>query len=136
MKQSILNKIRHFFNEGVWDIPEDPSKPIKSFFIRTLKITLSAGIGFYKDECTLKSSALTYYSLLSIVPFLAVAFGIATGFGFEKSLESAILDKFKDQPEMPNKIMDFTHSTLEHTQRRGDCRNWHHYVNLGCYYCL
>jgi membrane protein len=45
-----------------------------------------------------------------------VAFGIATGFGFEKSFESIILDKFKDQPEMANKIMDFTHSTLAHAQ--------------------
>ena len=86
------------------------------FFIRSLKIALSAGMGFYKDECTLKGSALTYYSLLSIVPFLAVAFGIATEIGFEKSLESAILDKLKDQPEIANKIIDFTHSTFAHTQ--------------------
>ncbi len=116
MKQSLLNQIRHFFDEEVWDIPEDPAKPIKSFFIRTLKISLSAGIGFFKDECTLKASALTYYSLLTIVPFLAVAFGIAAGLGFEKSFESVILDKFKDQPELANKIMDFTHSTLAHAQ--------------------
>ena len=116
MKHRLLNQIRHFFDQDVWDIPEDPSKPIKSFFIRTLKITLASSIGFFKDECTLKASALTYYSLLTIVPFLAVAFGIATGFGIEKSLESIILEKFKDQPEMANKIMDFTHSTLAHAQ--------------------
>jgi membrane protein len=116
MKQSLLKRIRHFFDEDVWDIPEDPAKPIKSFFIRTFKISLSVGIGFFKDECTLKASALTYYSLLTIVPFLAVAFGIATGFGFEKSFESIILDKFKDQPELANKIMDFTHSMLAHAQ--------------------
>ena len=116
MKQNLLNKIRHFINEDIWDIPEDPAKPIKSFFIRSLKIAISSGIGFIKDECFLKSSALTYYSLLSIVPFLAVAFGIAIKFGFEKSLESAILDKFKDQSEIAYKIIDFTHSTLEHTQ--------------------
>jgi hypothetical protein len=33
MKQSLLNRIRHFFDEDVWDIPEDPAKPIQSFFI-------------------------------------------------------------------------------------------------------
>ena len=27
-----------------------------------------------------------------------------------------LIDKFKDQPEMANKIMDFTHSTLAHAQ--------------------
>ena len=116
MKQSKLDRMRHFFDKDLWDIPDDPAKPLKSFFIRALKIALSAGVGFYKDECTLKGSALTYYSLLSIVPFLAVAFGIATGIGFEKSLEAAILDKLKDQPEIANKIIDFTHSTLAHAQ--------------------
>ena len=100
----------------IWDIPEDPAKPLKSFFIRTLKIALSAGIGFFKDECTLKGSALTYYSLLTIFPLLAVAFGIATRFGLEKSLESVILDKLKDQPAIANKIIEFTHSTLEHAK--------------------
>ncbi len=111
----MLDRMRHLFDEDLWNIPEDPAKPIKSFFIRSLKIAISSGIGFIKDECFLKSSALTYYSLLSIVPFLAVAFGIAIKFGFEKSLESAILDRFKDQSEIGYKIMDFMHSTLEHT---------------------
>ncbi len=118
MKNSLLNQIRHFFDEDVWNIPEDPARPIKSFFIRSLKITLSACVGFFKDECTLKAAALTYYSLLTIVPFLAVAFGIATGFGFEKSLESIVLDKLNDQPEMANEIMEFIHSTLAHAQGR------------------
>lgn len=111
MKQSMFDRFRHL---DVEDIPEDPAKPLKSFFIRALKIVFAAGIGFYKNECTLKASALTYYSLLTIVPFLAVAFGIATWFGLEKSLESAIFEKLKNQPEMANKIMDFTHTTLEH----------------------
>lgn len=113
MKISLLDWLRQL---NVEDMPEDPAKPLKSFFIRALKIAFSVCIGFYKDECALKGSALTYYFLLTIVPFLAVAFGIAAWFGLEKALESAILDKFKEQPEIANKIMEFTHYTLEHTQ--------------------
>jgi membrane protein len=116
MKKNLLNRIYHFFAEDLWNIPENPTKPIQSFLIKTLKFILSACIGFYKDECTLKASALTYYSLLTIVPFLAVVFVIATGLGLEKSLESLIVEKFQDQPDIANKIKDFTQTTLAHTQ--------------------
>lgn len=41
--------------------------------------------GFLKNHCMLRASALTYTTFLSIVPFMAVAFAIATGFGFEST---------------------------------------------------
>jgi membrane protein len=34
--------------------------------------------------------------------------------GLDKFLEAVISDKFKDQPEMASRIMDFTHATLAH----------------------
>lgn len=37
------------------------------------------------DLLLLRASALTFYSILSVVPVLAVVFGIAKGFGIEKS---------------------------------------------------
>lgn len=40
--------------------------------------------GFLKNQCMLRASALTYATFLSIVPFMAVAFSIAKGFGFKK----------------------------------------------------
>ncbi len=38
--------------------------------------------GFLKNHCMLRASALTYTTILSLVPFLAVAFSIAKGFEF------------------------------------------------------
>ena len=43
---------------------------------------------FRVNQIQLRASALTYYSLLSIVPIAAMAFGIAKGFGFDKQLET------------------------------------------------
>lgn len=39
--------------------------------------------GFVKDQCLLRASALTYTTVLSIVPFLAVAFSISKGMGLQ-----------------------------------------------------
>lgn len=72
--------------------------------------------GFREDDCSSKASALTFYTLLSIVPVLAVAFGIAKGFGFEKHLESELSHKFMEQREIVDKLIDFAYKTLQNTQ--------------------
>jgi membrane protein len=72
--------------------------------------------GFNEDECQLKASALTYYTLLSIVPVVAMAFGIAKGFGFEKMLEAQLVDKLPGQEEVVNQIISFAHSLLQNTR--------------------
>ena len=105
-----------FFREGLWIIPYDPNKKVRSFFLRLLRVIVATFKGISKDECFLKASALTYYSLLSIVPVLAVAFGIAKGFGFEQILETEILNYWREQPETATKILGFTYSLLEQTK--------------------
>jgi len=69
--------------------------------------------GFRQDQCIFRASALTFYSLLSIVPVLAMAFGIAKGFGFERTLEKLLLEKFQGQEEVTLRIMGFVRSFLE-----------------------
>jgi len=80
------------------------------------KILKETYYGFIRDDCYARASALTFYSLLSIVPLLAVAFGIAKGFGFEKILESQIVQHFYDQQDFAHVIIGFAYSMLEHAQ--------------------
>lgn len=71
--------------------------------------------GFFEDKVIVKASALTYYTLMSIVPIFAMAFGIAKGFGFDKYLEQQLLNEFKGQEEAINKIIVFANSLLART---------------------
>lgn len=87
-----------------------------SIFKRWRRVVVDSINGFIEDDCYSKASALTFYSLMSIVPVLAVLFGIAKGFGFEKALESEILEKFSEQPEIANKVIEFAYSWLKTVQ--------------------
>lgn len=71
---------------------------------------------FDEDKCLLRASALTFYSLLSIVPVVAMAFGIAKGFGFEKLLEKFLIEQLQGQEEAANRIIMFAQSLLENTR--------------------
>lgn len=72
--------------------------------------------GFIADDCYSKALALTFYSLMAIVPLLAVLFGIAKGFGVDQALESEIREKFVEQREVTEKLIDFAHSWLRSAQ--------------------
>lgn len=83
-------------------------------FLRVIKATVE---GFSRDLCFLHASALTYYTLLSIVPLLAVAFGIATGFGFETVLEAHLQERFPEHNEVVDYSIKFAYTMLEQTKK-------------------
>jgi membrane protein len=81
-------------------------------------VVYDAGRGFIEDDCYAKASALTFYSLLSIVPVLAVLFGLAKGFGIDTALELEISARFAGQKELVDKFIQFAYSWL-HTVKGG-----------------
>jgi membrane protein len=109
-------KIIDFIRVGIWRIRAKDLSRKKYFFIKQLRILLLAIRGFAKDKCSLNASALTFYSILSIVPVVAMAFGIAKGFGFQKLLEKQLLQKFQGQEEVMNRVVAFANSLLENTK--------------------
>ena len=72
--------------------------------MRVIVITVSE---FNKDKCGEKASALTYFSLISFVPVLAMAFGIAQSFGLDNYLEKE-LQNYCYKPTL--KIVDYIKS--------------------------
>lgn len=105
-----------FLKTDIWRIRSSKLTGQKSFWIRQLRIILLAIRGFGEDKCQLRASALTYYSLMSVVPVAAMAFGIAKGFGFEKLLEEKILGGLPGQEEVAQQIIGFARSFLENSR--------------------
>ena len=91
------------------------SKPA-ALLIRPLQICYTAVQRYVRDKCALHASALTFYSLLSVVPVAAMAFGIAKGFGLEQRLERQLYLRFAGQEEVLSKIIDFARTLLDNTQ--------------------
>ncbi len=111
----MISQIVQFFNTGIWEIRLKNLHPIKALGIRYLRVILLASRGFLKDHCQKTASVLTYYSLLNVVPVVAVAFAIAKGFGLEKLIEKQILEmaeKANWQADITTQIISFSHNLL------------------------
>ena len=108
-----IRGILEFVTVDIWRIRLEDFPFFKSFLIRQLRVISLAVSRFNKDQCFLRASALTFYTLLSIVPVVAILFGIAKGFGFEKILERELLEQFQGHPEVVEKVIVFAQSLLQ-----------------------
>ncbi len=112
----LTKKAAAFLRSDIWRMRTKTLPKKKTIWVKPLRVFSLAINKYKKDLCPLRASALTFFSLLSIVPVLAMAFGIAKGFGFEKTLETQLLAKLQGQQEVISRIMDFANRLLENTQ--------------------
>ncbi|MFC1708935.1 YhjD/YihY/BrkB family envelope integrity protein [Candidatus Omnitrophota bacterium] len=112
----MIPKIINFIKIDIWRIRLKNVSRTKYFFIKLLRIILLSLRGFDEDKCQLRASALTFYSLLSIVPVVAMAFGVAKGFGFDQLLEKQLIEKFPGQEEIFAQVVGFAQTLLENTK--------------------
>ncbi len=111
-----IKNISHFLNTKLWRLRIDKLNKKQSFFVKQLRIFMLAIKGFNEDNCLLKASALTYYTLFSIVPVIALIFAIAKGFGYQEDMKSQILLKFGDQQDVLMQVFDYADKMLANTR--------------------
>lgn len=111
-----FKKVLIFLRTGIWRIRRSDVPTLTWFLIRILRIILLTFRGFVENRCQLRASALTFYSLLSVVPVMAMAFGVAKGFGFQRTMEREISQVLSAHTEIALKIMAFANRLLENTK--------------------
>lgn len=112
IKEWISRKIK-YVTEDIWRIPLGELPKRKTFLIREIRILVLAFKGFTEDKVHLRASALTFNTLLSIIPVAAIAFGIAQSFGFKERLEIEIRNALEGQEEVMNWILQTTENFLQ-----------------------
>jgi membrane protein len=115
LKEKIRRALQ-FLKRDVWRIRARDLPRKKLLLVRPLRILLLAARSFKADRCSLRASALTYYSILSIVPVFAMAFGIAKGFGLEEALKARLNVALSGHEEVATRVQDFARSLLENAQ--------------------
>lgn len=86
----------HFLTYEIWRLNPENFSNKKNVLYNVLKVTMLTVRGVQEQNLGASSRSLTYRTILSLVPMLAVLFAIARGFGFEKILESQIFDFFNN----------------------------------------
>ncbi len=106
--------IIRFLEQTIWTIRASQVKPWLWHFYSLLKVILLAVKQSGKDKLFIRASALTYNTALSTVPFLAILFAVARGFGLEPVLESYFRSEVGT--EEADIMLGWINSYLSHAQ--------------------
>lgn len=102
-----------FLTRDMWRVPRHEVKGMKNRMLNLLRILYQASRGFMGDKLNVRASALTYTSLLAVVPVIAIMVGIARGFGFQEMIERELASLFPGQTQVLDIMFDFVESYLE-----------------------
>lgn len=106
------------WNNAIWHTPLSELSRRKSFLIRQLRILVLAARNSLNDKVSLRASALTFYTLISIIPVVAIALAIAKGFGLDQNLESMIRGskEFSMYGDILNPLLESAKNTVQRTR--------------------
>ena len=77
----VAQRVWRFIAEDIWEIEIGSLSRIKRVGIHFARIVFLVFKGFQENECPLHAASLTYSSLMSIVPLLALALAVLRGLG-------------------------------------------------------
>jgi membrane protein len=110
-----MSKWVEFITKDLWRMRAKDLSGGKLFLIRFLQTSVLAIRDFNRNKCKFKASALTFFSLLSIVPIIAVMFGIAKGFGLQEQVKEQLAKSFGVQQQAGEQVqsqMQMQHDVL------------------------
>ena len=112
MKKLDINQIRTFLTEDIWRVTEDEISKKRNILYNTIKIITLSIREFVQGRVINKASALTYSTLLAIIPILAILFAIARGFGLDNLLEEQLRTGLEGQAIAAETLLSFIDSYL------------------------
>ncbi len=91
-----LKQIWTFIVNDIWDIELTSLSKLRMLGVKALRVINLVFKGFRDDECPLHASALTFNSLMAIVPILALSLSLARVFGGGEMAQAKIKSAISD----------------------------------------
>ena len=90
--------------------------PAARWLVRQYKLLFYTARGLREHGTIIRSAALTFYTLMSLVPIIAVVFAVVKGFGVADRLVDNLYGLFPQSPEIVDYLIEFAEKALARTQ--------------------
>jgi membrane protein len=108
----LLRRAPVYFRSHIWQTQGQPRNRLRRVVHAFSRLLYLSVHGFFDKNLSQRASALTYMSLLALVPVLALAFSLSKGFGLQNAVRAAILDRLAvGQQEVVEKLLAYVDRT-------------------------
>lgn len=104
--------LMEFFATTLWEMEPEAYRGVRRHGVKYLQIMALVVKDFWDDQCLLRASALSFTSILSLVPFFALTFAVLKGLGVHNKVEPLILDQVAaGSQEIVGRIISYINNT-------------------------
>lgn len=104
-------RVAQFVTHEVWNDPPDAGH-IHLWLLRCLRVIVITVRSLKNENIMLRSSALSYSTLLAVVPMLAIGFSMLKGLGFQSQIERALVSYLTaEQEQLTSRIIEYISNT-------------------------
>ena len=109
-----LSEILTYFTDTIFQRDKHEWRnPVVRWLVQQYKLLFYTARGLLEHGTIVRSAALTFYTLMSLVPIAAVVFAVVKGFGLADGLIQNLYDLFPQTPEVIDYLVDFAENALE-----------------------
>ena len=90
--------------------------PVARWAVGQYKLLFYTVQGLSSHGTMVRSAALTFYTLMSLVPVVALVFAVVKGFGLAEGLEQNLYEVLPQSPEVIDYVVGFAQKALARTQ--------------------
>ncbi|KAF0219478.1 MAG: hypothetical protein FD174_1938 [Geobacteraceae bacterium] len=101
-----------FFSTTLWEMEPESYRGVRRYGVKYLQIMALVVKDFWDDQCLLRASALSFTSILSLVPFFAITFAVLKGLGVHNRIEPLILEQMAaGSQEIVDNVISYINNT-------------------------
>lgn len=111
--KGVRGVLERHFRKDIWTKDADHTRGGRKGIFAVSRLIYMVSTGFLADHCIIRASALTFTTILSIVPLLAVAFSISKGFGLQNAdfFRDFLMGVSAGRAEVVDKILQYIANT-------------------------
>ena len=111
-----FKKLKSFFSEDIWNIDLDELSKARARALKYLKVMMITIKTFSSEKIGFQAVALSFFSTMSVVPFVAIVFAVTGGLGLADKLTEFLYEYFNNSQQVIDTILGFAQNIINTAQ--------------------
>lgn len=109
-------RLRDFIKEDIWDVEMEELSRAKARFVKYMKVLLITIKTFSGEKIGFQAVALSFFSTMSVVPFIAIVFAVTGGLGLADKLTEFLYSYFNNSQQAIDMVLGFAQNIIDTAQ--------------------
>ena len=93
------SKLKNFLRDDIWELEMEELSKAKARFIKYMKVLIITIKTFSGEKIGFQAVALSFFSTMSVIPFIAIMFAVTGGLGLADKLETVLYVYFRNSEQ-------------------------------------